>query len=137
MTEVRSAPQPKRGRDAGGSPAECRGKNRATAAGRGRSPDSEIPDAPAADSTDASRVHRCVSQYAAAIGACRNETDAACETALKGEEGQLATVVADSEEPVRRNCTADAANKLTFLLGVDELNDAFFKVSAWRHTEYR
>jgi hypothetical protein len=71
------------------------------------------------------------------IGACRNETDAACETALKGEEGQLATVVADSEEPVRRNCTADAANKLTFLLGVDELNDAFFKVSAWRHTEYR
>ena len=63
----------------------------------------------------------CVRQYAAAIGACRNEADAACEAALRGKGGRLATLLAATEEPVRSSCTADDANKLTFLLGVDDL----------------
>jgi predicted dienelactone hydrolase len=63
----------------------------------------------------------CVRQYAAAIGACRNAADAACEAALRGKGGRLAALLAATEEPVRSNCAADDANKLTFLLGIDDL----------------
>src|SRR5262249_49996417 len=63
----------------------------------------------------------CARQYAAAIGEGRNEADDACEAALRGKGGQLTTLLAATEEPVRSNCTADAANKLTFLAGVDDL----------------
>ena len=63
----------------------------------------------------------CASQYAAAIGACRAEADAACEAALERRGGQLATLVKATAPPVRDNCTPDTANKLTFLAGVDDL----------------
>jgi hypothetical protein len=63
----------------------------------------------------------CVQQYAGAIGACRDAADAGCETALQGKGGTLETLRAATEEPVRMSCTEEAADKLTFLLGVDDL----------------
>ncbi|MCK6554629.1 hypothetical protein L6Q96_08640, partial [Candidatus Binatia bacterium] len=63
----------------------------------------------------------CARQYAAAIAACRNEADEACEDALGGGTGTLATLLAATEEPVRSNCTLDTASQLTFLAGLDDL----------------
>ena len=60
-------------------------------------------------------------QYAAAIGACRDAADAACEAGLREDSGTLAALLAATEEPVRQNCTAEAADRLTFLLGIDDL----------------
>jgi predicted dienelactone hydrolase len=63
----------------------------------------------------------CVNQYALAIGACRHTADAACEAKLRATDGELATMLAATEEPVRMNCTEEAADTLTFQLGVDDL----------------
>jgi predicted dienelactone hydrolase len=63
----------------------------------------------------------CVTQYAAAIGACRDAADAECEATLRATDGQLDTLQAATEAPVRMNCTEEAAGALTFTLGLDDL----------------
>lgn len=63
----------------------------------------------------------CVEQYAAAIAACRDAADAACEAGLRGDAGTLASLLAATEAPVRQDCTAEAADRLTFLAGIDDL----------------
>ena len=64
---------------------------------------------------------RCVRSYAKAIAACRSAGDAPCETALRAPGGKLAQTLAATEKPVRDECTAEAADRLTSLLGVDDL----------------
>lgn len=64
---------------------------------------------------------RCVRRYAEAIADCRAPGDVACEAALRAPDGTLATLLAATESPVRGKCTAAAAEKLTFLLGIDDL----------------
>ncbi len=64
---------------------------------------------------------KCVQRYAAALSACRNAADAGCEAALRSDGGALAGLLAATEGPVRGKCTAEAADKLTFLLGLDDL----------------
>src|SRR4029453_20668 len=59
--------------------------------------------------------------YAAAVGACRDRADAACETALRAAGGRLDGLLAATEEPTRRACSAESADKLTFSLGLDDL----------------
>src|SRR5262245_58066960 len=58
---------------------------------------------------------RCVRKYADAIAACRLAGDAACETTLRAPAGQLDTVLAATEKPVRDECSAEAADRLTSL----------------------
>lgn len=64
---------------------------------------------------------RCLRRYAKAVGVCRSAGDAACETALRAPGGELAGLLAATEKPVRDGCTAEAADRLTSLLGLDDL----------------
>ena len=64
---------------------------------------------------------RCVREYAKAIGACRSAGDAECEAALRASGGKLAGLLAAVDKPVRDGCTPDAADRLTSLLGIDDL----------------
>jgi Platelet-activating factor acetylhydrolase, isoform II len=64
---------------------------------------------------------KCVKDYAAAVGACRDKADAACETALRGDGGTLDGLLAATEKPTRQACSPASADKLTFSLGVDDL----------------
>ena len=64
---------------------------------------------------------RCVRAYAEAVGACRSAGNAACESALRAPGGELAALQAATEHPVRADCTPEAADRLTSMLGVDDL----------------
>jgi predicted dienelactone hydrolase len=64
---------------------------------------------------------KCVQDYTAAVSACRDEADAACETALRAEGGSLEELLAAVNEPTRRACAAESAARLTFLAGIDDL----------------
>jgi hypothetical protein len=63
---------------------------------------------------------KCVKSYAAAVGACRNKADAACEAALRGD-GTLDGLLVATEKPTRQACSAEGADKLSFSLGIDDL----------------
>lgn len=63
----------------------------------------------------------CVKRYAEAIASCRGTADAACEAALRVAGGALGRLLAATEAPVRAQCTADAADRLTSFLGLDDL----------------
>lgn len=63
----------------------------------------------------------CVKRYTKAVGRCRDRTAPTCEAALRTEGGTLDRLVAATEEPTRKACSAESANKLTFLLGLDDL----------------
>src|SRR4029453_6709215 len=64
---------------------------------------------------------KCLKQYAAAVGACRDKGDVPCEAALRAVGGTLDGLLAASEKPTRETCSAESADKLTFLLGLDDL----------------
>jgi predicted dienelactone hydrolase len=64
---------------------------------------------------------KCVRDYATTVGACRDRADAACETVLRAEGGPLDGLLAATEGPTRRACSAESADKLTFSLGLDDL----------------
>lgn len=70
-----------------------------------------------------SAATRCVRDYAKAVAACRSDGDPACESALRAPGGELAGLLAATEEPVREACTAEAADRLTDLFGIDDLVD--------------
>lgn len=63
----------------------------------------------------------CVKRYTKAIGACRDRADGICEAALRTEGGTLDALVAATEKPTRKACSAESADKLTFRLGLDDL----------------
>src|SRR4029453_16670068 len=50
---------------------------------------------------------KCVKDYAAVVGACRDQADAACETALGVAGGRLDSLLAVTEAPTRRACSAE------------------------------
>ena len=64
---------------------------------------------------------RCVRDYARAVGACRSDGDTACEAALRAPGGKLVTLVTATEQPVRDRCTAEAADRLTWTYGLEDL----------------
>ncbi|MGH7894672.1 MAG: alpha/beta hydrolase family protein, partial [Candidatus Binatia bacterium] len=64
---------------------------------------------------------KCAERYAAAVRECRDDPVPGCDMALRSPGGKLETLVAATQSPVRGKCTAGAADKLTFLLGVDDL----------------
>jgi predicted dienelactone hydrolase len=64
---------------------------------------------------------RCVREYAKAVAACRSAGDEACESALRTPGGGLAVLLAATEKPIRDGCSDEAADRLTSLLGVDDL----------------
>jgi len=64
---------------------------------------------------------RCVTRYAAAVGACRDKGDADCEAALRAVGGTVDRLLAATEGPTRKVCSAESADRLTFQLGVDDL----------------
>lgn len=64
---------------------------------------------------------KCVKDYAAAVGACRDKADAACEAALRADGGALDSLRAATEKPTRQACGAESADKLSFSLGLDDL----------------
>ena len=64
---------------------------------------------------------KCVRVYAAAVGACREKADAACEAALRADGGALDGLLAATEKPTRQACSAESADKLSFSLGLDDL----------------
>ena len=64
---------------------------------------------------------KCVERYAAALRDCRDGPVPGCDLLLRSPGGELETLLAATESPVRGKCTAEAADKLTFLLGVDDL----------------
>jgi predicted dienelactone hydrolase len=63
----------------------------------------------------------CVRRYTKAVGACRKEQDATCETALRSEGGGLDGLVAATEPPTRKACSAASADRITFRRGLDDL----------------
>jgi hypothetical protein len=63
----------------------------------------------------------CVKRYTKAVGACRNRADGTCEAALRTAGGTLDALVAATEEPTRKACSTESADKLTFRLGLDDL----------------
>lgn len=63
----------------------------------------------------------CVARYAAALRDCHEHPSPGCDATLHAPGGKLESLLAATERPVRRRCTAEAADKLTFLAGLDDL----------------
>ena len=64
---------------------------------------------------------RCVRKYADAVTACRYTGDELCEAGLRAPGGKLDGFLAATEKPVRQGCSAEAADRLTSSMGLDDL----------------
>jgi predicted dienelactone hydrolase len=62
---------------------------------------------------------RCLKDYVAAVGRCRDAADAACEAGLRTPDATLATILADLAAPIRQTCTDASAERISLSLGVE------------------